>query len=252
MKRAKKEPVPAKPLSSPDLGVFMDWQGRTCAVVEDVNGILAFLCMDESGLRVKRMAASSFEQHYKRRLAYTVSRWCDATLEFAKYSGASDEAITIMERFTIISKLTKEKLQMSKSTEQKKDESTCVACEGKGKNTKGEDCKPCKGTGKRKDAAEKKPAEKKPAEKKPAEKKPAAAKTTKAAKKTESKEPKAKRETAASMFKELIMAGKLTDEQIFMKVQQKYGLKDDKKWYTSWYRHDLKRKGMNPPDAIKK
>ncbi len=262
MPKKKSKPPAAAAVAEPvqpDLGVYMDWQGRTCAVVEEKNGVTSFLCMDENGMRIKRMSTPSFEQHYKRRLTYTVSKWCESTLEFAKYAGASDEAIAVVGNYVALTNSQKEKLRMGKPSEQNKESDACVACEGKGKNSKGEDCAPCKGTGKRKDTAKAAKKTEKPAaakkDTKAAKKteKPAAAKKdVKAAKKTEPKEPKAKRETAASMFKELIMAGKLTDEQIFVKVQQKYGLKDDKKWYTSWYRHDLKRKGMNPPDALKK
>lgn len=68
--------------------------------------------------------------------------------------------------------------------------------------------------------------------------------------KPEDKKPRARQETAARMFQDLIMEGKLSDEQIFAKVQAKFGLSDDKKWYTNWYRHYLRRKkGLNPPDA---
>ena len=45
------------------------------------------------------------------------------------------------------------------------------------------------------------------------------------------------------------MAGKLTDDQIFSKVQDQYGLEDNKRSYVTWYRNDLTKKGMNPPAA---
>lgn len=91
--------------------------------------------------------------------------------------------------------------------------------------------------------ATKKPAAK--AAKKTAAAKSAPAKKTPAAK----KEAGAPRESAASMFKELIMAGAKTDDQIFAAVQKKFGLDDKKRSYVSWYRNDLTKKGEKPPAA---
>lgn len=95
-------------------------------------------------------------------------------------------------------------------------------------------------------------ASKKPAAK-AAAKKAAPAKTAKTAK---SKAPAAakgeKKErgpSAASMFKELIMAGGKTDDQIFAAVQKKFSLDDNKRSYVAWYRNDLTKKGLKPPAA---
>lgn len=57
--------------------------------------------------------------------------------------------------------------------------------------------------------------------------------------------------TAAARFKELIMAGKLTDDEIFLTVKTEFGLDDGKRKHVNWYRWDLKRKGFNPPTSIK-
>lgn len=62
------------------------------------------------------------------------------------------------------------------------------------------------------------------------------------------KEPKEKRYSAAQMFQDLIMEGKLTDSAIFAKVQEKFGLDDKKASYVKWYRNHLKKNGQNPPD----
>jgi hypothetical protein len=80
-----------------------------------------------------------------------------------------------------------------------------------------------------------------------------AAKTAaKAAKKSGAKAPREQKETASSMFKELIMEGKLTDDAIFKKVQAKYGLDEGKRNYVTWYRYDLRRKGQKPPEPVEK
>lgn len=81
-------------------------------------------------------------------------------------------------------------------------------------------------------------------------KKKAAAKAAKQAKKSGAKAtPREQRETASSMFRELIMAGKLTDDQIFAKVKAKYGLDDGKRNYVSWYRYQLRKQGKKPPEG---
>ena len=77
----------------------------------------------------------------------------------------------------------------------------------------------------------------------------AAKKATKTTSKPAAKEPGAKRETASQMFKDLIMEGKLTDDQIFTKVKAKFGLDDSKRGYVKWYRNNLRKTGTkNVPD----
>lgn len=77
-----------------------------------------------------------------------------------------------------------------------------------------------------------------------------AAKATKGATVTELKQPvKAPRDSAATMFKALIMEGKLTDDQIFAKVAEKFGLDEKKRTYVAWYRNYLTKQGENPPAA---
>lgn len=54
--------------------------------------------------------------------------------------------------------------------------------------------------------------------------------------------------STAQRFQELIMEGKLTDEQIFAKVQKEFDLDDGKKGYVKWYRNYLRKQGKNPPE----
>lgn len=63
------------------------------------------------------------------------------------------------------------------------------------------------------------------------------------------KKPGEKRESAAQMFCDLIMAGNLTDDKIFAKVQDKFKLDDKKRSYVAWYRNKLKKDGKKPPEA---
>ena len=86
---------------------------------------------------------------------------------------------------------------------------------------------------------------KKPAGSAPAKKAPAKAPAKKAAAKPAGE----KKESAAQMFQELIMEGKLTDDKIFEKVQAKFGLDDKKRSYVAWYRNYLTKQGKKPPAA---
>jgi hypothetical protein len=82
----------------------------------------------------------------------------------------------------------------------------------------------------------------------PAEKPAKAVKTPKVAAEKPAKAEK-KGPSAAQMFKDLIMAGNLSDQKIFEKVQAAHGLDDKKFSYVAWYRNDLTKKGANPPAA---
>lgn len=53
-----------------------------------------------------------------------------------------------------------------------------------------------------------------------------------------------KKLSAAQMFKDLILEGKLSDDQIFRKVQEAFDLPESKKGYVKWYRNHLKKEGL--------
>lgn len=61
--------------------------------------------------------------------------------------------------------------------------------------------------------------------------------------------PKAKGQSAAALFKELILKGGQTDDQIFAQVKKVFNLDDGKRSYVAWYRSWLKNHGQNPPAA---
>lgn len=50
--------------------------------------------------------------------------------------------------------------------------------------------------------------------------------------------------TASAMFRALLVAGGLSDEEIFAKVSEKFNLEPSKKHYVSWYRNELRKKGV--------
>jgi len=54
---------------------------------------------------------------------------------------------------------------------------------------------------------------------------------------------------AAATFRELIMKGGLTDDQIFEAVCKRHPeVTPDKRSYVAWYRNDLRRRGEKPPE----
>ena len=62
--------------------------------------------------------------------------------------------------------------------------------------------------------------------------------------------PKAKKLSASTMFCDLIMEGKLTDDEIFAKVKQAFDLEDKKRSYVNWYRKYLTKQGKTPPQPL--
>lgn len=56
---------------------------------------------------------------------------------------------------------------------------------------------------------------------------------------------------ASAFLKKSIMEGKLTDEAIFAKAKELFGLDDKKRYYVSWYRWQLKKQGQKPPEPKK-
>lgn len=62
--------------------------------------------------------------------------------------------------------------------------------------------------------------------------------------------PTSPRESASTLFKSLIMEGKLTDDQIFAEVQKKFGLPDKRRSYVGAYRSILRKEGQNAPGPV--
>lgn len=56
--------------------------------------------------------------------------------------------------------------------------------------------------------------------------------------------------SASSMFQELILAGELTDDDIFLQVQKKFNLDPSRRSYVGWYRKKLIKDGKDVP-AVK-
>jgi hypothetical protein len=193
-----------------------DFSRRTCLQVERVGGWVKFIPLDVStGLEVQKTSAESFDQRFTPMEGYPAAKACQLYLSYSQSIGATKEALDYLGQIITISK---QEHQMA--------------------------------TTKKAAAAAK------------AATKPAAKQSTKAAKapaKEPAKEPSAKpaakpaakagekKVSAAQMFQDLIMEGKLTDDQIFKKVQEKFGLDEKKRGYVKWYRNHLAKQGRKPP-----
>lgn len=194
-----------------------DYQRRTCIQVDRSAGLVKFIPLDIIlGLEVHSTSADSFDQRFTPMEGYPVEKACQLFVNYSQTLGATKE---VMEYLGQVINVSKQELEMA--------------------------------TTKKQVAAEKPVA-------KPAAKKAAPAKVTKAAKPavTKAAKPAAKpvtagekKPSAAQMFQDLIMAGKLTDDQIFEKVQAEFGLDEKKRGYVKWYRNHLKKQGQNPPEA---
>ena len=58
----------------------------------------------------------------------------------------------------------------------------------------------------------------------------------------------AKAKGVSAMARELILAGK-TNQEVWAELKQRFGLDDSKKHYPTWYRCEMKRKGLLPKEA---
>lgn len=206
-----------------------DHERRTCIHVERADGLVKYIPLDiYSGLAVVEVSEEKFDQMYKPMVDYPAARACELYLGYSRTIGATDEALEYIGRVVNVSS---EDIEMATK---RKAEASQHEAEKRSSRVE----KPAR-AGRRKTDPVVKPATKAVREAKP-----------KAAK--EPRPPKApgeKRVTAAQVFQELIMQGKLTDDQIFAKVQEQFGLDDGKRGYVKWYRNHLRKQGKNPPEA---
>lgn len=193
-----------------------DRQRRTCIQVERSAGLVKFIPLDVSlGLEVHSTSTDSFDQRFTPMEGYPVDKACQLFVNYSQTLGATKEA---MEYLGQVINISKQELEMATTKKQ-------TTVEKSATKTATKKAAPVKTVKTEKPAA------------KPA--KPVA----KPAKAGE------KKMSAAQMFQDLIMAGKLTDDQIFEKVQAEFGLDEKKRGYVKWYRNHLKKSGSNPPEA---
>ena len=209
-----------------------DHNRRTCIQVDRSSGVVKFIPLDIIlGLEVHSTSVDSFDQRFTPMEGYPVEKACQLFVNYSQTLGATKEAMDYLGQVINVSK---QELEMATTRKQTVAEKPAAAKAAK-------------------------PAAKaaKPAVKNTATKAtevhagrraidPVVVKAKTEAKPTK---PGEKKPSAAQMFQDLIMAGKLTDDQIFEKVQAEFGLDEKKRGYVKWYRNHLKKSGTNPPEA---
>ncbi len=203
-------PVSAGPM------VHADHERRTCIELRRDEDFVTFIPMSIEGMDVQRESVKNFDGRYKPLVDYPVDRAAKLYAEYAADLGGSKMAMDELAKLTNLS--TKE---IEMATAKKATKAT------EAKTTAAKSAKPAT--------------------------KAAHVTKGKAAPAKPAKEPKAasgeKKESAAQMFKDLIMEGKLTDDKIFEKVAAKHGLDESKRGYVKWYRNWLTKNGQKPPAA---
>lgn len=195
-----------------------DRQRRTCIQVERTGTHVKYIPLDvNEGLQVLTATANEFDQRYEPMVNYPAEKACQLFLNYSQTIGATKEALGYLGQIVNVSKQEADMATTKKTAATEKAAATKTAA--------------------KKAAPVTKPAAKS-----------APAKTAKPAAKPAAKTGE-KKMSAAQMFQDLIMQGKLTDDQIFEKVQAQFGLDEKKRGYTKWYRNHLKKQGMNPPEA---
>lgn len=205
--------------------VCKDSNSHTCIQISRRDGFVKFIPLNILGFGVEELGEEAFDRVWAADTDYPVERAAKLYAAYAAELGGSPEA---MRELAKITSLSQEEISMATS------KNTEVAA----KKTPAAPAK--KVVAPTKVAAQTKAA---PAKKAAAQTKAA---PTKKASDTAGSE---KRHSAAQMFKDLIMGGDLTDDQIFAKVKKEFNLDDNKRSYVSWYRNDLSKKGFKPPAA---
>lgn len=206
--------------------VHHDHERRTCIELRRDEDFVTFIPMSIEGMDVQRESVKNFDNRYSALPQYPVERAAKLYAEYAADLGGSPEA---MKELAALTNLSAKEIEMATAK----------------KATKAAEAK--------KPAAKPAAAAAKPAAKAAAPKtKDVPVTKGKAAPAKAAKEPKAtgeKKESAAQMFKDLIMEGKLTDDKIFEKVAAKFNLDESKRGYVKWYRNWLVKDGQKPPAA---
>lgn len=217
-------PEPIKAAAKKTVGptVCADHNRRISLEISRIDGTVIHIPLMSSTFDTVTEDASSFDQRFTPVEGYPAERAARLFVEYAQHTGATNAAIHELGRLTTITKQEKEIMVAKAKTVADKKPAAA--------KTKVKEKTAPKEKGGVKIAAKKAVAK---------GKQPAALKAAK-----EKSGP-----TAATRFRELIMAGKLTDDQIFATVQKEFGLDDKKRTYVAWYRNDLVKKGEKPPTA---
>lgn len=196
----------------------------------------------EDGFSVETTSVEAFDREFKPMVDYPVERAARLYAAYSRMLGATEEA---MQELSQLTEVTNEDIKMAIAKKKAKAAAGTVKAQPKGKSnraTKANEEQTLKASVKTGTTKADLPNGKKPAAKAVAKK----ASEPKAKKEAGDKKP---RESAAGMFCDLIRDGKVSDDQIFAKVQERFGLDDKKRSYVSWYRNYLRKNGETVPDA---
>jgi hypothetical protein len=199
-----------------ELTVWTTRERRTCIVVNEDAAVVQYIRLNFEGLEVEEMSAKQFGQTYHQLADYPIMKAAKLYGEYCLSLGATEEVLDILAPYV---KFSEKDREMSTKKKAAKAASKPAAKQAEEKVKAVASAKPAK--------AKK------------------AAKTNGSAKKEAGKP----RESAAQLFKDLIMQGDLTDKQIFARVKQKYELDDGKFGYVKWYRNALVKAGQKVPAA---
>lgn len=200
-----------------------DHQRRTCLQVERLGDVVKYIPLDVAdGLRVHTAPKSEFDRRYQPMVDYPAEKAAQLYLGYSQTIGATKEALSYLGQVVNVSK---QEFEMATKKQQAAQPQEEKATKGRRASNHAETATKA---GRRATDPVVKPA-------------------VKAAKAPATKTGE-KKMSAAQMFQDLIMAGKLTDDQIFEKVQAEFGLDEKKRGYVKWYRNHLKKQGKNPPE----
>ena len=204
--------------------VYIDFNRKTCIEVLRAEGTVSYIPFETDDLiAIHEDTARSFDKRFKMLDGYPVERAAKLYLAYAANLGITRDALARLSHFAQIKE---GEFVMAAATTKKEAPVKKVAAKPE----------PLVPKAKKEVAAPTPPA--KPAKAEPAKKDAPAA--------------KAPRVSAAQRFKDLIMEGKLTDKQIFLKVQGEFNLDDAKSGYVAWYRNWLKKNTPGPVPEQKK
>ena len=215
---------------------YQDRQRRTCIVVDADDQDYYLVKLDtSSGLRVLTMPVDQFEDNFSEIKGCPIHKSIEQYAEFARYCGASQEVVdkfnSILndeEKKGVDVSLTRLKLQQVKLLDGKVAQTKSTESDDTPPwDTNEEDVQPTK-KGKTKMARQPKASLKVPSN----------------SATTNTGSIKQPRRTAASVFKDLILTGQYSDDEIFATVQKEFGLDDSKRSYVAYYRRELKNKGL--------
>lgn len=237
-------------MATPSPTCHVDRSRRTCIVLERTKSHVKLIRLGtEDGylksFEVESLDAKSFDGDWQQLPDYPADKAARLYAGYARDIGATEEAMHALAKLTTVTNeditmATAKKAAAAVKTPVKKGNLAQTNEEGTRKaalrtGTKKEDL-PANGKAKAEPKAAKKPA-------------PAKAEKPKGgvAGKPGTKTNALGIETAADMFRALIREGKLTDDEIFKKVQAKFSLTDNKRSYVGWYRNQLVKAGEKVP-----